>query len=140
VSKLEAFDVRQVWDAILPGLQHIKRLTNADWRPEDLYSACLAKRMHVFKPDAAGSDFVLLVQNISPYTGKAYLLVLAAYSKEGDAIAKFQSEIDSIALESGCEFVEFASPRKGWERMAARHDYVEVRRLYRRNLDGRRRR
>lgn len=138
MTQLIAFDVRQVWDSILPGLMHIKKVCNAPWRPEDLYAQCIAGRMHCFKPDACGHDFVLLTQNVSSYTGLAYLLVVVAYSKEGDAIEKFQSEIDAIAREAGCSSVEFHSPRRGWERMARRHDYAEVTRIYRRVLDGRR--
>ena len=133
---LQSFDVRKVWDNILPGLVEIKKATGAEWRPEDLYAACLGKRMHVFKPDIDGHDFVLLAQNVSVYTGDAYLLVVAAYSKDGDAIAKFQSEIDSIARESRCKSVEFCSPRKAWQRMAPRHGYAEVTRVYRRVVDG----
>jgi hypothetical protein len=131
---LQAFDVRGVWGAVLPGLEEIHRLTSPEWRPEDLYAGCVSGRMHLFKPDATGNDFVLLTRNVSGYSGKAYLLVVAAFSKDGDAVAKFQSEIEDIARESGCAAIEFCSPRKGWNRLAGRHGFAEVTRVYRRNL------
>lgn len=134
MNHLQAFDIREVWDAVLPGLQHIKRLTNPEWRPEDLYAACVGKRLYCFKPDATGSDFILLSQNVSGYTGKAYLMLVAAYSKDGDAITKFKDDIEAIARESKCDSIEFCSPRKGWSRMADRHGYEEVLKVYRRKL------
>lgn len=138
MRKLQGYDVRHVWEAILPGLKHILSKTHPDWRTEDLYAACIARRMHVFKPDLDGGDFVLLAQNVSGYTGNAYLLVVAAFSKEGDAMDEFQSEIERIARESGCKSVEFCSPRKAWERMAPRYGYAEETRVYRKVLDERR--
>ena len=134
MSGLQAFDVRQVWEQVRPGLDEIKGKTNPDWRPEDLYAACLGKRAHIFMPDADATDFVLLAQNNCLYSGNAYLVVIAAYSKEGDAVETFQSEIDDIARESGCSWIDFFSPRIGWERHARRHGYEPKATVFRRKL------
>ena len=131
---LQAFDIREVWDSVLPGLKEIKENFDPEWRPEDLYAGCLAKRMHIFKPDATSNDFLLLSQNVSVYTGKVSLLVLVAYSKEGDAVETYQSEIDRIARESGCGLIDFYSPRLGWERHAKRHGYEPKATMFRRKL------
>jgi hypothetical protein len=137
MTQLEAFDVRGVWDRVKPGLDEIKAKTLPAWRVEDMYAACVAKRAHIFMPDATGSDFVLLAQNHCEYSGKAYLMVVAAYSKAGDAVATFQSEIDRIARESGCHWIDFCSPRIGWERHARTHGYEPRLTVFRRELDGR---
>jgi hypothetical protein len=131
---LEAFDIRQVWDSVLPGLSYIKENYDPEWRPEDLYAGCVAKRMHLFKPNAQSSDFVLLSTNVSVYTGAASLLVLVAYSKEGDAVETYQSEIDRIARESGCSLIDFYSPRLGWERHGKRFGYEPKATMFRRMI------
>ena len=132
--KLQGYDVREVWESVLPGLAYIKGKFDPEWRPEDLYAGCIAKRMHIFKPDLASSDFVVLATNVSVYTAKSSLLVLVAYSKEGDAVETFQSEIDRIARESGCDTIDFYSPRLGWERHGKRHGYEPQHTMFRRTL------
>lgn len=131
---LQSFDIRKVWDNVKPGLEVVKALTDPDWRLEDMYSAVLSKRAFIFMPDEDAREFVILTQNVSVYSGEAYLIVIAAYSESGCAVAKYQEEIDDIARESGCKSIEFVSPRKGWERHAIQNGYAVKHVTYRREL------
>lgn len=131
---LQSFDIRKVWDTVRPGLEYAVSKTLTDVRPEDCYAACVAGRWHLFKPDAASSDFVLLAQSVSVYTGDAFLIVVAAYSKTGNAIDTYTSDIEAIARESGCKWIEFVSSRPGWGRHAKRHGFKPRHTLYRREL------
>lgn len=135
MNMLQAFDVREVWDSIYPGIIETKVKTNPEWRPEDLYAACVNGQSHIFKPDADSPDFVLLAQSVSTYTGKRLLKIVIAYSKDGDAVEKYGAEIDAIGREAGCAESEFSSPRKGWERHGPKHGYEPVMTVYRRKLN-----
>lgn len=136
MSQLVAQNHRIVWDNILPGIVEIKEKTDPTWRPEDLYASMTVGNLHCFMPDPDGSDFVLLTSGVTAYSRQKYLTVLCAYSKTGDAVATFQDEIDNIARESGCEWVEFSSSRPGWGRHGAANGYEPVFTVYRRKLDG----
>jgi hypothetical protein len=134
--RLQAFDVRKAWDQVRPGLEAIKRLTDPEWRCEDLYARILMGQAFLFMPDDESKDFVILSQYTCPYAGAKVLNVIAAYSKSGSAVAEYQPEIDEIAAEAGCTAIEFCSPREGWERHAKAHGYERKLVVYRRELNG----
>jgi len=132
--QLQAFHVRDVWDKILPGLLEVKKRAKPSWRPEDLYAACLNGQLYVFMPDEDSSDFVLLGEGVSAYTGKRILKIVVAYSKDGNAIKKYGDQIDEIGIEAGCVESEFSSSRKGWQRLGPKYGYEPEFVVYRRKL------
>lgn len=61
--------------------------------------------------------FVVLEKKNEDVSGRPYLNVWLAWFKPGKARAmraQFIEWLDKIALSIGCEWWEFASPRKGW--------------------------
>lgn len=54
---------------------------------------------------------------------KTVCLVSAAYSKAGDAMRKYSSQISDFTKTIGCEYLEFWTCRTGFERLAPQYGF-----------------
>ena len=104
-------NIRDHWDRIRPGVECVIRLSNADYRAEDVYSACV-QGLAVLYVDEPG--FVILAPQVNVFTGRRELLVWIAYATGGDAIKRYQPEIDALARREGFDALVCWSNRRGF--------------------------
>ena len=114
MSQLILQDVRDVWDEIRPGLDHTQRKIGAPWRPEDVYSACVAGRAFVYTGEPG---FIVVQPQNNAITGKPELFLWVAYARGQDNIATFQDQVDEIAIEHGFDRIVMWSNRPGFEKV-----------------------
>jgi hypothetical protein len=131
-----AADIRDVWDIIVDGLREVAQKTDAEWRPEDIYHSVLSGKSFLFMDSSDPQSFVVLSEYAHPYLSSRVLVVDIAYNKTGDAIDRYQAEMEEIAKEAGAKYLEFSSPRAGFKRVADRHGYEAVCTTYRKTLNG----
>lgn len=121
-------DVRIAWDSIRHGLDQVRTQMHADWRPEDVYALCLWGKASLY---TAPEGFVVLVRMQNEFTSEPYLYVMAAHG-DGMVQEKYWPQIEHMARQAGCAYVECLSPRRGFERTGWTVEHV----CYRRRLRG----
>lgn len=126
--------ITDIPDAITDGLRDVKHKTDAEWSVEDICQSVLSGKSFLFIDSSDSTSFVVLTEWQCPYTKEHILEVQAAYSKTGDAMAKYSSDIDAIGREAGCSRIEFSSPREGFKRLAGEYGYEPVFVTYRKKL------
>lgn len=131
---LLSVDIRYVWESIADGVREVAQKTDAEWRPEDIYHSVLSGKSFLFMDSSDQQSFVVLSEYQHPYLANRVLVVDIAYNKTGDAIDRYQSQIEEIAMEAGARYVEFSSPRAGFKRVADKHGYDVVCTTYRKTL------
>lgn len=131
-----AVDIRKVWDRVVDGLREVAHQTDAEWRPEDIYHAVLSGKSFLFMDSSDPESFVVLNEYKHPYLAERVMIVDIAYNRTGDAIDRYQEQMEDIAREAGCAFIEFSSPRMGFKRVAEKHGYETVCTIYRKKLNG----
>jgi hypothetical protein len=124
--ELQLTDIRKVWEAIRPGLAEIREEMRADWRLEDVYALCFLGKATLY---TAAEGFVILVRMTNEFTGEPYLYVMACYGR-GMVQERYWPDIEMIARQAGCGYVELLSPRRGFERTGWELEHV----CYRRRL------
>ena len=129
-------DIRDVWDAIVDGLREVKEKTDAEWRPEDIYHSVLSGKSFLFMDSSDPASFVVLSEYTHTYLSSRVLVCDIAWNKTGDAIDRYQGELEEIAREAGAKYLEFSSPRIGFKKVAERHGYETVCTIYRKSIDG----
>lgn len=123
---LEPKDIRACWEKIKPGLEQIRTEMEADWRLEDIYSLCLYGKATLY---TAPEGFIILVRMENEFTGEPYLYAMACHG-QGQVQDKYWPEIEAIARQARCGYVECLSPRRGLERTGWSLEHV----CYRRTL------
>jgi hypothetical protein len=124
---LERADIRTAWEAVRRGMEQIRTEMRADWRLEDIYALCLWGKATLY---TAPEGFVILVRMENEFTAEPYLYVLACHGA-GPVQERYWPELERIAREAGCRYVECLSPRRGFERTGWDLEHV----CYRRRLD-----
>lgn len=110
---LQPADIRQVWDQILPGLLDLKARYPLDWRPEDVYAACVNGTSELFLSD---SGFLVTELTENQFDTTLEFLVWVAYDRSPDAQSRYLSEVEAMARARGAKRLVMVSSRKGWER------------------------
>jgi hypothetical protein len=131
---LVAIDAADIGPWLKDRLREVAEKTDAEWSEEDIYQALLMERLFLFMDPSDMESFVVLSQYKHPYLMKSILVVEAAYNKAGDAIAKYQPELEELAKAAESSYLEFSSPRAGFKRVAANHGYDTVCTTYRKKL------
>ena len=126
---LEPANIRDHWDRIRPGVECVISLSAADYRPEDVYSACVQGLAALYVDDPG---FVILAPQINVFTGRRELLVWIAYATYGGAIKRYQPEIDALARREGFEALVCWSNRRGFGRVPS---WREVATVYERSVN-----
>ena len=116
MSTLRPSDVRDVWEAILPGILAARTKGGGDWRPEDVYAACRNGSAHLWLSDESGAFCVLQLDRNS-FTNELELLVWVAYSPGDYPLQAYLEQVRVIAREAGAVRARMFSTRKGWERV-----------------------
>lgn len=113
MALLQPVDIREVWGEVRYGLEHVRQKTEAPWRPEDIYAACVMGKAHVYLGEPG---FVVFQPQENKLTGAPELLVWVAYSREVGAVKEFQDAVDEVARSGGFAKLVMWSNRAGWER------------------------
>jgi hypothetical protein len=126
---LHKVDIRDIWDAISPGIQEVWGQSQPDWRPEDLYACCLYGQADIYMlGDTDG--FVIVQERPMPFKNHKTLLLWVGWDKTGTAFKRHIREIEEMALDRGCSAVEFWSSRKGMGKLSGRYGYEPYATIY----------
>jgi len=104
--------VQQVWESILPGILSVREdLPWQDWRPEDIYAACMSGEAHVLiRDDADPKDSFLIAKMVTDSaSGRRSLFLWIAWSEDVDSAGKVIGGLDDIAYRSGCSSIQFST-------------------------------
>jgi hypothetical protein len=113
-THLSLANIRDCWDEVLPGLLAVKAKTEAPWRPEDIYAACVSGQAHLYRADPG---FVIVQADKDRLTGEAQLLIWVAYAEGQGNIEAFQDEMDDLAREHEFGKLVMWSKRPGWAKV-----------------------
>ena len=108
-------DLHKYWNQVRQGLEQVRRKSQADWIPEDVYSAIQSgtSTLHV----ADEGFFVLTPRN--DFNGVT-LFVWIAYG-EGNVFEKYEPQLEQMARQIKARRIRFESSRRGWSK---RYKYV----------------
>lgn len=127
---LEPANIRDCWESIRSGVEVVIELSDADYRPEDVYAACVAGQAFLYVDAATG--FVILAPQVNVFTGKRELLVWIAFAEGYGAIGAYQPEIDAIAKREGFDTLVCWTARRGFARVPG---WREVATVYERSVN-----
>lgn len=121
-------DIREVWDEIRPGLEHVRQKTEAPWRAEDVYSTCLVGQASLYVGE---TGFVVVQAKVDPFTGEPELFIWVAYAEGQGNIERFQDAVDELARDHEFTKLTMWSRRPGFERVPG---WQQVAAVYERRL------
>jgi len=136
---LQAVDIRTVWERVYPGIQKIhSELPWNDWRVEDIYAACLSGQAAILiQPDTEPQDaFLIAKQNLCEQTRKKSLFIWIAWSKNDEQAKDVYKDLDMIAMESGCESINFMTGSQKLVKYAQSFGYKKVMYEVRKEIAG----
>ena len=113
IDTLEQADIRDVWDEVKFGLERTKEKSNATWRIEDVYAACLVGKAFLYVGEPG---FVIVQPKEDPITGEPELLVWVAFSCEHHSVERFQTAVDNLGKDHGFKKLVMQSSRPGWDK------------------------
>ena len=123
IEELAFTDIRTCWDEVRPGIEEILKDRTLNYRPEDVYAACVAEQAFLYK---ASYGFVILTVEVDEFTKERTLFVWLGYTYEkGNNIwVQTRAWFDKIARSIGCTYVgahtkikelETYFVKEGWE-------------------------
>ena len=111
---LDFVDIREVWDTVKVGLEHVSKDTSPDWRLEDVYAECVRGEAHILMdPARTTTGFVILQSVRIPFQQAAKLLIWIAYDPVEHSLATYCDELETLARNTGHKQIEFLSPHEG---------------------------
>lgn len=128
MDKLALADIREVWGEVRLGLEHVRQKTEAPWRVEDVYAACVVGKAFLYVGEPG---FIVCQPQEDKLSGKPELLVWVAYSRDQDSVERFQPAVDALAREAGFSKLVMWSNRPGWQR---NEGWTQVATVYERAL------
>ena len=121
-------DVATVQNIVLHGLECIKSGGFVDWSPWQVLNKCASGEWHLLM--IGEERFMIISLNINTFTDERFLCMEAVYCQGFNDIVTVLPEIDQLAREMGCAYIEMQSNRKGFERTGwTVHDISYRRRL-----------
>lgn len=121
---LNYVDIREVWDTVKVGLEHVSNDTSADWRLEDVYAECVRGEAHIMMDTARTTTGFIILQSVRiPFQQAAKLLIWIAYDPIENSLATYCKELETLARSTGHKQIEFLSPHKGLWSLAQANGY-----------------
>ena len=127
--KYQAVDIRSVWDEIRPAIIDIhKKMPWSDWRPEDIYAACLSGQAAVFTQGdtEASKSFCVIRVDTCEQTGDKSLFIWIAWSPDEPGANAVFKDVDRMALDSGCKTIDFITGSHKLVQYAEKFGYKKV--------------
>jgi hypothetical protein len=113
MDSLALANIREAWGEIRPGLEHVRQRTEAPWRVEDVYAACLVGQAFLYVGEPG---FIVVQPQEDKLSGEPELLVWVAYSSDHGSVDRFQPAVDALARDKGFKKLVMWSTRPGWEK------------------------
>ena len=121
---LDFVDIREVWDTVKVGLEHVSKDTSADWRLEDVYAECVRGEAHILMDTARTTTGFIILQSVRiPFQQAAKLLIWIAYDPVENSLATYGEELETLARNTGHKQIEFLSPHEGLWSLAQASGY-----------------
>jgi len=127
MDTLTLTDIRQAWDEIHPGLKAVRTKINANWRPEDVYVACVLDQARLY----VGETGFIVVQPRVDHVGQPEFFIWIAQAYGQGNIERFQEAVDAVAQELGYSRLTMLTNRTAFIRMPG---WIPVGMLYERTL------
>lgn len=137
LEQVPAEDLRLAYQWIESDLYEIIEKSYADWIPADIYASLKAGTATLSMGYTTTQQYVgfLVTSIIQDAGGQPTLFVWAAHQ---DYKHHYKEQVfdflEQIARELGAVSIEFHSSRPGWERVASRHGFDVVAKIYKRDL------
>lgn len=101
--KLEPRQLRDVWDEIRPGLDHLRRMWPelCTWRSEDVYAAVLQEQAVIYTSE---DGFAVCTTETDPYSLRTDLFIWIAYAwdgRRGGMLKKYLQSFIEVAKSLG---------------------------------------
>jgi hypothetical protein len=106
-------DIREVWEAIRPGVEHTRLKTEAPWRAEDIYATCVVGQAFVYVGE---TGFIIVQPKTDPFTGQPEMFIWVAYAEGEGNVLRFQAAVDELARDHDYTKMTMWSTRPGWEK------------------------
>lgn len=120
-------NIRDCWDDIRPGLEAVRAKIGANWRPEDVYVACVMDQARLY----VGETGFIVVQPRIDHIGQPEFFIWIAQAYGEGNIDRFQSSVDALAQEYGYKRLTMLTNRTAFIRMPG---WTPVGMLYERTL------
>ena len=114
MNTLTPRDIREVWPGVRAGLDAVLE-HGGDWRPEDVYAACVNGDAHLWMSDEGA--FCVLQLQTNPFTRELELFIWAAWTPGHGPLPAYFLQVREIAREAGATLMRMRSTRKGWTRI-----------------------
>jgi len=128
-------DIREHWPHIGPKLGDLATRLNLEWRPEDVYAACVNGDAALYigtDDDGVMECFSVVRSSFNPFNpAEKKLFIWVAYGLKGELAEKYWPEYFRIANEIGASVIEMHSPRVGFRR---KEEWAEKMTIYQRRV------
>lgn len=110
------------WERVRAGLLEVKKATNDDWLPEDVYMALRQGNATLYLGIGDADEYLgFVVLRLVPTYHSQKVEIWCAYSATSTpAMRRFFPHIKAVARNVGATLISFASARDEWEAGAAR--------------------
>ncbi len=121
-------DIRQHWDRIKEGILFIKDETFEAERPEDIYSGCVNGQATLWITESIPSKDAFLITQArrNQFTGENYLLLWVAWYTRESGADQFQEQIEQLAKNLECSYIEFWTSKKEIRDHGFAHGYDQI--------------
>lgn len=115
---LNPTEVRRLWDQLSIPIRKVRAKTGQPWILEDVYAAIHANEAWLYTDIEDGIPVAVAVFKRFTQFGRNILFMWVVYQGRTDCtIMDYKDQIKEIARNSGCDVVQFESPRRGFERV-----------------------
>lgn len=110
------------WERVRAGLVEVKKATNDDWLPEDVYMSLRQGNATLYVGVGEAGEYLgFLVMRLVPTFHSKKVEIWCAYSATREPLMRrFFPHIKAVARNVGATMISFASARDEWEAGARR--------------------
>jgi len=128
--------IQDVWDDIRPAIEDIRsKMPWTDWRPEDIYSSCSKGESAIFCEEGVPPGESFFIAKISQSGKDKILFIWIAWSPKEEGATLAQEAIETLAINNGCNAVEFVTHSERLVQYASQFGYSKVMYEVRKDID-----
>jgi hypothetical protein len=108
-------ELHETWSLVKAGLEEVARKIDADWMPEDVYSALKAgvSTLHLGYNNEEYEGFLVLTPT-PDYDGMTLFIWCAYSATDNNVLERYWEELEQMGRNIKAKRIRFHSPRKGW--------------------------
>lgn len=124
------------WERVRAGLVEVKKATNDDWLPEDVYMAIRTGQAVLYLGTGDAGEYLgFLVLRLVAATHSTKMEIWCAYAVPGVSVMRrFLPHIKAVARNAGVSGILFSSARQEWAAAARRLGFAPASVSYELNL------